>query len=259
MAEAIPPRLRAVLLPLGLGAALLLGLECLVASGHAPMSIARPTAVAQLIGEEYAMLLQQIVPTVVVAGWGYVLSLLFALGLGFASYAWRRLELSVLTAGAILSSIPIIAIAPILSVWLGLSLPTRVLITCIICVFPLLVAIIQGLKASTHSERELFTVLAASPWQRFRLLALPSALPFVFVGMKVSAPLAVLGALVAEWNGAESGLGVVMLNAMFGLQITRLWASVFIACLLSSLAYAYVCVLEKLSGAQDRPIMHTPT
>ncbi len=92
-------------------------------------------------------------------------------------------------------------------------------------------------------------MLAASPLQRFRLLALPNALPYVFVGLKVAAPLAVLGALVAEWTGAEWGLGVFMINAMFGLRVDQLWSAVALACAMSSGAYGLVCLFEYLSIA----------
>jgi ABC-type nitrate/sulfonate/bicarbonate transport system permease component len=234
-------------LPWAFGLLLVLMVEWLVASGHAPAGLVRPSEVAKLLLREHGGYLAQLRPTLVVAGWAYLVSLVLALLLGFLVYAFEIFERPVLVAGAVLSSLPIIAIAPILSVWLGLGLSARILITVIICIFPLLLSVIQGLKSASVREQELFAVLAASNWQRFRYLALPGALPYVFVGMKVAAPLAVLGALVAEWNGAETGLGVLMLNAMFGLQITRLWASVVIVCVLSSLAYAYVCVLEGLA------------
>jgi ABC-type nitrate/sulfonate/bicarbonate transport system permease component len=229
-------------------AALLAGAEAWVAGGGAPMTIPRPSGVLQLLWAEHATLLGQLGVTVLTAGYGFLLALGLALAVGFAVYAWPRSEAPVLTVGAVLSSIPMIAIAPILSVWLGLTIGTRVLITTVICVFPMLVSVVQGLRETKAAEQELFTVLAASPWQRFRLLALPSAVPLLFVGLKISAPLAVLGALIGEWNGAETGLGVLMLNAMFGLQVQRLWATVLVACIVSSLAYAYICLMERVAG-----------
>lgn len=236
------------LLPLAVLAALLLAAEAWVASGGAPSTLPRPSAVLQLLWAERSMLAGQLASTVLTAGCGLLLALLLALVIGLVAHALPRSEAPVLTAGAVLSSIPMIAIAPILSVWLGLTLGTRVLITLVICLFPLLVAVVQGLHDSRAGEQELFTVLAASRWQRFVLLALPSAVPTLFVGLKISAPLAVLGALIAEWNGAESGLGVVMLNAMFGLQVQRLWATVLLACAVSSLSYAYICLVERVAN-----------
>lgn len=237
-----------LLLPVLVVGALLVLAERWVAGGHAPMTLPRPSAVLTLLWVEHAELLHQLGVTVLTAACGFLLALLLALAIAFCVYAVPRIEGSVLTVGAVLSSIPLIAIAPILSVWLGLTIGTRVLITVVICVFPMLVSVVQGLRESRPAEQELFTVMAATPWQRFRLLALPSAMPLLFVGMKISAPLAVLGALIGEWNGAETGLGVVMLNAMFGLQVQRLWATVLIACAVSSLAYAYLSLIERVAG-----------
>ncbi len=243
-----------LLLPLAVFAALLAGAEAWVAHGGAPMTLPRPSDVLRLLWTEHAVLAGQLGVTVLTAACGFLLALAIALAVGFAVYAMPRSEGAVLTVGAVLSSIPMIAIAPILSVWLGLTLGTRVLITVVICVFPMLVSVVQGLRESKAGEQELFTVLAASPWQRFRLLALPSAVPLLIVGLKISAPLAVLGALIGEWNGAETGLGVVMLNAMFGLQVQRLWATVLIACAVSSLAYAYICLVERVAGYDRAPL-----
>ncbi|QHI97650.1 ABC transporter permease subunit [Xylophilus rhododendri] len=237
-----------LLLPVAVVAVLAMLAEWWVAGGSAPMTLPRPSAVLLLLWQDHGELLHQLGVTVLTAAYGFLLALLLALAIAFCVYAAPRIEGSVLTVGAVLSSIPLIAIAPILSVWLGLGIGTRVLITVVICVFPMLVSVVQGLRESRPAEQELFTVMAATPWQRFRLLALPSAMPLLFVGMKISAPLAVLGALIGEWNGAETGLGVLMLNAMFGLQVQRLWATVLVACAVSSLAYAYLCLLERVAG-----------
>ncbi|UUX96152.1 ABC transporter permease [Aquabacterium sp. J223] len=236
------------LLPLATLALVLVVVEAWVRSGAAPSTLPRPSDVGRLLVQEQASLRGQLGVTAFVAGCGLFTALAAALAVGFLAHALPRAEAPVLTVGAVLGSIPMIAIAPILSVWLGLGLGTRVLITAVVCFFPLLASVVQGLREARAAEQELFTVIAASPWQRFRLLALPSAVPLLFVGLKIAAPLAVLGALIGEWNGAETGLGVVMLNAMFGLQVQRLWATVAIACAVSMLAYGYIALVERLAG-----------
>jgi ABC-type nitrate/sulfonate/bicarbonate transport system permease component len=81
------------------------------------------------------------------------------------------------------------------------------------------------------------------------MLAFPYALPYLFVGLKIAAPVSVFGALVAEWTGAERGLGVFMINAMSGFLVVRLWASIFVSCALSAGFYLLVCAFERLSIA----------
>jgi ABC-type nitrate/sulfonate/bicarbonate transport system permease component len=221
--------------------------ELAVRSGFAPVTIASPGRIARTMADEWSTLWFHMEPTLLTAILGYLASAGIALSLGFLVYSLRRIENTVLTVGAVLDSVPIIAIAPILIIWMGLSLSTRVTITAVICFFPMLVSVIQGLSAQPRNAMELFAVLAATPLQRFRLLALPNAMPYVFVGLKIAAPLAVLGALVAEWTGAEQGLGVFMINSMFGLRVDQLWSAVVLACAMSSGAYGLVSLFEFLS------------
>jgi NitT/TauT family transport system permease protein len=243
---------QSVLLPLSVMLACLLLLELVVRHGWLPPTIAAPSTVLDALSGNFQALWLQAEPTLLTAIYGCLISTVLALALGLLVFLVKGLESTVLTIGAVLSSIPIIAIAPALIIWMGLSLSTRIAITVIICIFPLLASMIQGLNASHKNSQELFTVLAATPLQRFRLLALPYALPYLFMGLKITAPLAILGALVGEWTGAETGLGVAMLSAMFGLQIPRLWAIVTLTCALSVGAYLYVCLLESLAISADR-------
>jgi len=127
----------------------------------------------------------------------------------------------------------------------------RLSLTVMICTFPILVSLVQGLRAVPATANEMFTVLAARPWQRFRLLAAPYALPYLFVGLKAAAPLAVLGALMAETTGVERGLGAFIVDAMFGVRIAQLWAGVVLACLMSVAGYALVVLFERLAMGVD--------
>jgi len=239
--------LRAMLLP-GATFALFLSLwEMAVKGGLAPVTIAAPSRIAATVYGEWGTLWFHMEPTLLTATVGYLAAAATALCLGFLVYSFRLIESSVLTVGAVLDSIPIIAVAPILIIWMGLSLSTRITITAIICLFPMLISTVQGLNSQPRNAQELFAVLAATRLQKFRLLALPNALPYIFVGLKIAAPLAVLGALVAEWTGAEWGLGVFMINAMFGLRVDQLWSAVLLACGMSTGAYGLVCLFEYLS------------
>jgi ABC-type nitrate/sulfonate/bicarbonate transport system permease component len=211
-----------------------------------PATIAPPTKVLAILIAERGLLWFHAEPTLLTAMVGFLAAALLAFTIALAVHAYRRLEVTVLTVGAVLDSVPIIALAPILILWLGLSLTTRMAISAVICFFPILVSLLQGLNAIPRNVDELFQVLAATPFQRFRLLALPHAVPYLFIGLKIAAPLSLLGALIGESTGAEWGLGVFMLNAMFSLQVDQLWASVVISCLLSAAAYGLVCLFEHL-------------
>ena len=105
-------------------------------------------------------------------------------------------------------SVPIVAIAPLLIIWFGSGLTSKVLVVALITFFPTLVSTIVGIRSVDADLRDLMRSLRASRWQMFRLLELPSALPVIFGGLKLSVILAVVGAVVGEFVGADVGLGL---------------------------------------------------
>lgn len=228
--------------------------ELCARAGLTGRSLPPPSEVMITTWHDGAALLNETLSTLFVAVYGLIAATVISLTLAFVVYAARRTETTIMTVAAVLSSVPIMAIMPMLLIWMGPFVWTRIVVTCLICVFPIIVSAIQGVRAASSGLEELFYVMAASPWHRFRCLALPIAVPYLFVGFRIAAPLSILGALVAEWSGASSGLGVLMLNAMFSLQIDRLWSTVLIACCISLAAYGYVCLIERLSLPSDRVI-----
>ncbi|MDP9250939.1 MAG: ABC transporter permease [Chloroflexota bacterium] len=119
-------------------------------------------------------------------------------------------------------SVPILALAPLLDIWFGGGLLARVLICALIVFFPIAIATMVGIRSADPLLVELFRSLGATSGQRTARLEIPSALPVIFGGLRVGATLAVIGAVVAEWAGASSGLGVLINIANQGLFDTPL-------------------------------------
>jgi NitT/TauT family transport system permease protein len=119
-------------------------------------------------------------------------------------------------------SVPILALAPLLDIWFGGGLLARVLICALIVFFPIAIATMVGIRSADPLLVEMFRSLGATPGQRTTRLEIPSALPVIFGGLRVGVTLAVIGAVVAEWAGASSGLGVLINIANKGLFDTPL-------------------------------------
>ena len=119
-------------------------------------------------------------------------------------------------------SVPILALAPLLDIWFGGGLLARVLICALIVFFPIAIATMVGIRSADPLLVEMFRSLGATPGQRTTRLEIPSALPVIFGGLRVGVTLAVIGAVVAEWAGAGSGLGVLINIANQGLFDTPL-------------------------------------
>jgi NitT/TauT family transport system permease protein len=119
-------------------------------------------------------------------------------------------------------SVPILALAPLLDIWFGGGLLARVLICALIVFFPIAIATMVGIRSADPLLVELFRSLGATGAERTAWLEIPSALPVIFGGLRVGVTLAVIGAVVAEWAGASSGLGVLINIANQGLFDTPL-------------------------------------
>ncbi len=144
-----------------------------------------------------------------------------------------------------LQTVPIIAIAPLLTIWFGFTLVPKVAIAAIICFFPVLVNTTRGLRAISGEAFELMTVLSASKRQILWRLRIPSSLPFVFAGLRVAATLSVIGAIVAEFTGSDRGIGYVIVQASYRLDTRLMFAAIVLSCLGGILFFGFISWLER--------------
>lgn len=151
-------------------------------------------------------------------------------------------------------SIPIVAIAPLLVIWFGPGLTSKVLICGLIVFFPILINTIVGVRAVPDDLHNLMRSLQATRWQTFILLEVPAALPVLFGGLRIGATLAVIGAVVGEFVGADRGLGF-LINVGRGQYDTALvFVAVFSLVAMALLLYGLVVLIEqKMLSWQFRP------
>ena len=158
---------------------------------------------------------------------------------------WVKLEQGVMSLAILVKSTPIIAIAPILTIWMGFGPAPKVVITALLTFFPMLINALSGFRATDKAILDLMHSLDATAWEIFIHARWPSARPYLFAGLKVVTPLSMIGAVVAEWMGASSGLGRQMWLAYSNLNMPSLFAAVFVLTLLSTTLYQGVLWLEK--------------
>ncbi|HSV46466.1 MAG TPA: ABC transporter permease [Ramlibacter sp.] len=143
---------------------------------------------------------------------GFVIGSGVGLAIGIVVSQMPRLEALVEPYVAALQSVPKVAVAPIIVVWLGFGISSKVVIICLLTFFPVLVTSIAGFKAVDPDRIDLLRSLSATRWQIFRKAKFPSALPYVFAGLNMAAAFSVVGAVVGEFVGAQAGLGVLILQ-----------------------------------------------
>jgi NitT/TauT family transport system permease protein len=141
-------------------------------------------------------------------------------------------------------AVPIVAIAPLLVIWFGPGIFSKVLICALIVFFPVLVNTIVGLRSVPEDLRDLMRSLLATRWQMFRLLEVPAALPVFLGGLRIGATLAVIGAVVGEFIGSDRGLGFLINRARGQYDTALVFVAVLALVVMALLMYGAVILLE---------------
>jgi ABC-type nitrate/sulfonate/bicarbonate transport system permease component len=158
-----------------------------------------------------------------------------------------QIENGVMTLAILLKSTPLAAIAPLLTIWLGFGILPKIIITALLTFFPTLVNVLVGLQSAEGEMLDLMRVHRATPWQILIHLRAWLALPFLFAALRVAAPLALVGAVIAEWTGASSGLGRVMWLAYSNLNLPPMFAAIFVLSISGMIAYGLITGVERAS------------
>jgi NitT/TauT family transport system permease protein len=142
-------------------------------------------------------------------------------------------------------TIPKVAIAPIIVIWFGYGVSSKVVITATIAFFPLLANTIMGLRAAPQDQVEMMISYTASRWQVFRMVRLLQALPYIFVGLDVAIVLSVIGAIVGEFVGAKAGLGYLILQKNFNFDMAGTFAILIILSLIGVGLHALIGLAQR--------------
>jgi len=156
-----------------------------------------------------------------------------------------RLERSVLAVAIFIKSTPLVAIAPLLTIWLGFGMVPKIIMTALLSFFPTLINVLSGFKSVKEPLLDTFRSWDASRFEIFFHLRLPFAVPYLFAALKVSAPLSFTGAVIAEWTGSSAGLGRVLWLSYSNLNLPFLFATVIILAIIGISIYSFLILIEK--------------
>ncbi|MDM0031992.1 ABC transporter permease [Variovorax sp. J22P271] len=192
-----------------------------------------------------------VVATTIEVFGGYLLAVVVGIALALVTSWSRWLSLTLMPLLVTLNMIPKIALAPLFIVWLSYGVIPNIIITFTICFFPIVLTTARGLKEVEPDLIDLVRTVKASRWQIFSKIQLPSALPYIFSGMKVASVFAVAGAVVGEFIGSEKGLGNLMLSAQATMDTDAMFMAVILITLIGVLLYGLVFLLEHLLVVRD--------
>jgi ABC-type nitrate/sulfonate/bicarbonate transport system permease component len=236
---------------------LLAAWQTLVTARHvSDFILPSPLAILRTTGQYFPLLLRHTWTTTYEIGLGFVIGNAIAVAMALLIVNSRLAEQTVYPLLIASQTIPKVAIAPLFLVWFGSGITPKVIITAVICFFPTVVNTVQGLKATDDNAIDLLRLVAASRLQVFTKLQFPNALPYFFAGLKISIALAVIGAIIGEWVGANSGLGYVIMYSTQTLRTDFMFAALLLVSALGIALYLVVVLLERLFSwrAAERPV-----
>jgi NitT/TauT family transport system permease protein len=206
-----------------------------------------PSAIVGTTIENWALLLRESWVTTVEILLGYFASILVGVPLALAIFHWPIFAKSIYPLLISTQAMPKVAVAPLLVVWFGFGLLPKVLIAFLIAFFPIVINTVMGLASLEREKIHLAQSMGLSGFQTFRLIRLPHALPSVFAGLKISITLAVVGAVVGEFVGGDSGLGYQLMVANGAMDTPLLFAGIVALTLLGLILFWIVEALERLA------------
>lgn len=159
---------------------------------------------------------------------GYAIAVVLGITMGTLVARFWIVERTLYPYLVALQTLPKVAVAPLIIVWFGYGMSSKVVIVCLLSFFPVLVSTIVGIKNCDPGRLDVLRALKSSEWQMFWRVRFPSALPFIFAGLNVAAVLAVLGSIVGEFVGSKVGLGNLIMEANAQLDIAQVFSLLII-------------------------------
>ncbi|PKQ06225.1 MAG: ABC transporter permease [Alphaproteobacteria bacterium HGW-Alphaproteobacteria-11] len=232
--DSVLSRFTRIAVPAAAGVVFLGIWEASVRLGDVPLFVLPPpSAIGASLVANFGSLMGSLWVTLRVTLMAFVLAAVGGIGLAILFSQSRRIEMALFPYAVVLQVTPVVAIAPLILIWVGYDrVELAVLILAwMVAFFPILSNTTLGLRSADHNLRDLFRLYGASRWQVLSELQLPSALPYILAGMKISGGLALIGAVVAEFvagSGTGAGLAWRIVEAGYRLDIPRMFAALFL-------------------------------
>lgn len=211
-----------------------------------PYQIPAPIEVIRTLWTDWPELLLQAVPTTEATLAGFALSAAFGIPAAMLIASSKTVEDYVYPLLVFSQSIPKVAVAPLFVVWFGFGMVPKVISAFLLGFFPVVVAAVQGFKSVEPDMIDLARSMEAGRLQLFRLISLPHALPAIFAGLKVAITLTVVGAVVGEFVGSNSGLGFVLQRSIGNFELPTMFAALVMLAAIGMILFALVELAERL-------------
>lgn len=206
-----------------------------------------PSEVAEVMAEKWALLLEQLQYTAFAAVVGFLIALVISLVLGALIAASPAVERVLYVWLVVFHAIPKVVVAPLLLVWIGFGLKSSIIFVVVFTFFPMLVNTVTGLRSADPDLLLVTRSMGGSAWQTLRAIRLPSALPSIISGIKISITLAPLGAVIGEFVASNKGLGHMLIQSVGSLEVPTAFAAVVVVSILGIVTWYLAEYLERVA------------
>ena len=243
-----PENIRNKLLPAAAFCLILLLWWIISATGLVPSyMLPSPVSVAAAFIKDFPNLMTHALVSLQEAIYGLIIGVILAFIIASLMDRFETLEKALLPLLVVTQTIPTIAIAPLLVLWMGFGMAPKITLVVVTTFFPIAVGMLDGYKSVDPDEIDLLRSMKANRMQIFRHVKIPAALPYFFSGLRVSASYAVVGAVISEWLGGFEGLGVYMTRVRKAYAFDKMFAVIILIIIVSLLLMALVDILKKVS------------
>ncbi len=222
--------------------------EAAVRVGHIPaFLLPAPTAIGMALyrGIVTGLYEEHIVVTLSETAMGFALGSIGGLLLGTCVALSKRFDYFVYPIIVMFQAMPKVALAPLIIIWFGLGMTSKVVNAALVCFFPLMINTIVGLRSADEDRVSLMRSLDASPLQIFVMLRMPNALPFIFAGLEIAMIFALIGAIVGEFVGATAGLGMLIQSMNFTMDVAGQFSILLILSVIGLTLNAIVALVRR--------------
>lgn len=212
-----------------------------------PRFLPSPAAVVAALVNNWPVIYDNTVPTLLETVLGIAIATLLGLFLAILLNVsgWMRRAVYPLLVTS--QTIPMVALAPLLLIWVGYDISSKLIVVVLYCFFPIAVACADGLASVGPEMINLLRSMKASRWQILWMVRLPAAMPAFFSGLRIAATYSVVGAIFGEYVGAEKGLGIYMQRATNSFATAQVFAAIVVTALLSLALFCLVSLIERLA------------
>lgn len=187
-----------------------------------------------------------ILTTIQEATIGFVIAIILSIALAIIMDNVKFIKKALYPMIIVSQTVPIIALAPLFAIWFGFGKLPKIIVVILVCFFPILVSLIHGLESVDGDLLNLLKSMGASRFQIFKLVKFPASLVSFFSGLRIAATYSIMGAVIGEWLGGKSGLGVYMLRLKHTYALDKFFAVIIIIVVLSMTLFKLITVLQKV-------------